>query len=198
MTVMSPHSPPEVGQPPAEPAAQELAQRGHEHLTPERRRDHRLIVGTVLVLIGLVMLVETLTNWSLLGTLVVPTLGLIFAVAGCVSRRAGLIIPGGILLGAGTGMLLEQTFSSSSGITQGAVVVLCLAAGFVLITLLTWAFTERMHWWPLIPGGVLAFVGISLLGGAWGTQALIWLGRLWPLVLVMIGVLLLWKVARKR
>jgi hypothetical protein len=182
-----------VSQPTREPSRQ------NERETPERVRDRRLVVGTILVLFGVVMLIETLTTWSLLATFVIPALGLFFAAWGCATRRAGLIIPGGILLGAGTGAALAaQSFTPAGGTDQGAIVVLCLALGFAVITPLTWAFTERMHWWPLIPGGVLAFVGISLLGGDWGMQALIWLGRLWPIVLIITGAVLLWHVARKR
>jgi hypothetical protein len=200
MSVMTPQSPPELSQPPEEQA------RRPEYVTPEvmqtplrkRLSDHRFAIGTILVLLGLVMLIESITSWSVLGLLILPTLGLAFTIWGCASRRAGLIIPGGILLGLGVGaLLMDRGFAQASGAAQGAVVTLCLALGFAVITPLTWAFTRHMHWWPLIPGGVLAIAGISLIGGEWGAQALVWLGRLWPIVLILAGAILLWQVMRK-
>lgn len=200
MSVMTPQSPPELSQPPQEPPRPPEYAPPQLMRTPLRERlsDHRFVIGTILVLLGLVMLIESITSWSVLGLLILPTLGLAFAIWGCASRRAGLIIPGGILLGVGIGALLvDKAFAQASGTEQGAVVTLCLALGFAVITPLTWAFTRHMHWWPLIPGGVLAIAGISLIGGEWGAQALIWLGRLWPITLILAGAILLWQVMRK-
>ena len=186
--------------PPTEAEYQPPDEARHErYLTPERRRDRRLVTGTILVLFGIVMLIETLTNWELLGALVVPTLGIAFAFWGSLTRRAGLIIPGGILLGVGTGTLLvQQGWVPANGDYQAAAILLGLSLGFAVITPLTWAFTERMHWWNLIPGSVLALVGFGLLAGSWGAVVLEWLGRLWPAAVIIVGVILLWNVARKR
>ncbi len=197
MSVMTPQSPPELRQS-TQAYSQEYPQR-HEDLTPENRRNRRLVIGAILMLFGVVMLIETLTAWSLLPTLVTPLLGLTFAVWGSVTRRAGLIIPGGILLGVGIGaMLAAQGLTPAGGTVEGAIVVLCIALGFVIITPLTWAFTDHAHWWALIPGGVLTFVGVSLLAGETGVQALIWLGRLWPIALIIGGAIMLWNVVRRR
>lgn len=197
MSVMTPQSPPELRESIPE-YPQERPQRT-EALTPEYRRNRRIVVGALLLLFGGVLLIETLTSWSLIPTLVTPLLGLTFLIWGGVTRHAGLIIPGGILLGVGVGAaLIAQGLTPTGGTDEGAIMLLSLALGFAVITPLTWAFTDRMHWWPLIPAGALTFVGISLLSGEWGAQALIWLGRLWPLALIIGGAAILWNVLRKR
>jgi hypothetical protein len=53
------------------------------------------------------------------------------------------------------------------------------------------------HWWPFIPGGVLALVGASQLSEADVDSVLRW----WPLIIVAIGLLIIaraWLGSRRR
>ena len=201
MSVMTPQSPPELrestaAQPQEQP--QERSQRS-EALTPEYRRNRGLVVGALMLLFGAVLLIETLTTWTLIPTLVMPLLGLTFLIWGSVTRHAGLIIPGGIVLGVGVGTaLIAQRIAPVGGTDEGAIMLLSLALGFAVITPFTWAFTDHMHWWALIPAAVLAFLGVSLLSGEWGAQALIWFGMFWPVALIIGGAAIVWNVLRKR
>jgi len=165
----------------------------------QRRTDQRLIAGVVLIVFGMLMLLATFTNSSILGLSILPILGVLFIVWGLLARLPGPMIPGGILTGLGLGILLSQyAFSSSTGETQGGIVLLGLGIGFLLIIPLAWIVSPVRHWWALIPGGILTFIGIALLiGGPALTVASI-LGRLWPIIPIAVGMFLIWRLLRKR
>jgi cadmium resistance protein CadD (predicted permease) len=87
---------------------------------------------------------------------------------------------------------------------QGGVFVIALAAGFVLITLLTRIFTREAHWWALIVAGLLSLVGSGIIiiempdAGLLQqvVEAVFTASQyLWPLVLVGLG---LWIIFKKR
>jgi F0F1-type ATP synthase assembly protein I len=165
----------------------------------QRRPDQRLIAGVVLIVFGMLMLLAPFTNSSILGLSILPILGVLFIVWGLLARLPGPMIPGGILTGLGLGILLSQyAFSSSTGETQGGIVLLGLGIGFLLIIPLAWIVSPVRHWWALIPGGILTFIGIALLiGGPALTVASI-LGRLWPIIPIAVGMFLIWRLLRKR
>ena len=65
----------------------------------------RTVGGIVLVIVsGLLLLVAQLTDWNILGWLLFPVMAIIFLAWGFLTRRFGLIIPGGIFAGLGVGM----------------------------------------------------------------------------------------------
>ncbi len=147
--------------------------------------------GVMFILLGLVILAGQF--FSKTGMWIMPALALIFIVWGLWVRAAGLLIPGGILGGLSAAIwLMENSFAQSSEAVQGAVFLLAFAAGWVLITLLAAIIGERMLW-PLIPGGIMAFIGAGMLIGGPALTALEWLGKLWPLVFVAIGIYILWR-----
>ena len=47
------------------------------------------------------------------------------------------------------------------------------------------------RWWPLIPGGILAAVGLAMLAGPNGLLLLTYANFLWPLVLIGLGIFIL-------
>ena len=86
----------------------------------------------------------------------------------------------------------------------GIGLVVALAVGFALITLLTRLFTGEAHWWALIVAGVLALVGsgiviVEMPNGGMLQQvveaAFTASQYLWPLVLVGLG---LWIIFKKK
>ncbi len=126
----------------------------------------RIVAGIALIAIGLLALLAQLTNWSILGWMVLPTLALIFLAWGILTRNFGLIIPGGILGGLGLGVFtMVGPMSSLFAGLQPGVFMLCFAAGWAFITLLSPITSDRVQWWPLIPGAVIGLVGLFLLGG---------------------------------
>jgi hypothetical protein len=156
--------------------------------------DNRWVAGIALVAIGAVMMVGQFADSAFAGTLILPTLGIIFTIWGIATHRAGLMVPAGIFIGlsAGTWLVLSDWIQQNlSEQATGGVFLLAFALGWAFITALTRLFADEMHWWPLIPAGVLSMVGTALLLGDAGLQALVWVGYVWPLGLMAAGLLLL-------
>jgi len=159
----------------------------------------RGLVGLALVVIGAMTLAANLWNSELIGLFVLPVLGVMFLAWGFLQRQAGPMIPGGILTGLGLGTLAQQTlFISSSGEVRGALVVMGLALGFLVIMPLSQLVEGRFHWWPSIPGGILLIISLAMLAGPGGVVVLDALGTLWPVALIVVGAYLLWMVYRAR
>ncbi len=155
-----------------------------EELEPRDRR----FGGLLLVGVGLLILLANVTRVELFGNLVLPGLGIIFLVWAFYTHRIGFAIPGCILTGLGVGVLITQRVPDLAGASSGGVIVLGLAAGFLGSTLITPFFNKKRTWWGLIPGGILGLVGLLLIIGGDALRWLELLGYLWPLILVVIGV----------
>ena len=152
----------------------------------------RSVAGIALIAIGLLALLAQLTNWSILGWIVLPTLAVIFLTWGVLTRNFGLIIPAGILGGLGLGLFtMVGPFSSLFAGLQPGVFMLCFAAGWAFIALLSPVFSDRFQWWPLIPGAVIGMVGLFLLGGRFTWAMMQLMGYGWALLLIGIGAYLL-------
>jgi hypothetical protein len=120
-----------------------------------------------------------------LGDLIVLLLGAILLYAYWNTRsgyRLGFLIPGAIMLGLGAGMAVSNFQLLNNW--GGDFTTLGLGLGFCLIWVL-----ERKHWWALIPGGILALVGLSTIS---------LFGTLWPLAVIALGVYLLYDQTRRR
>jgi hypothetical protein len=159
-----------------------------------------LIVGLILILGGLLALAGQFVTVSLggyFGTLLLLGLGLIFMVAGILTREEGWFIPGGILTGLGAGVaLMASPWAARLPGEEGGWFLLVFAAGWALIPIMTAIFGEETHWWALIPGGIIGLVGAAVLFGGVFIEVLEWAGKLWPLILIIVGGLLLWKARR--
>jgi hypothetical protein len=152
----------------------------------------RWVGGAVLILIGLLSLAAQFIPSQSMGQVFLLLLGSLFLIWGIGTRNVGLVVPGGVLSGLGTGVyLIGGPLGYLGDPASGGVIVLSLAAGFVLIALLSSAIGRRIYWWPLIPATVLAFVGATLLGGEAGLEMLVWFGRVWPVALIGVGAYLL-------
>lgn len=153
----------------------------------------RWMAGVALIGIGLLALVGQFVNSEGFALLFVPSLSLIFLVWGAVTRTVGLLIPGGILAGIGLGVfLIEAPFSQQWEPTKGGIFMLSFALGWVLITVMSWLFTANTHRWPLIPGGIIALLGVLTLTGGTGLEILapvwVFVSRIWPLGLIAVGL----------
>ncbi len=160
------------------------------------KRRNRLIGGLALIGLGVFLFIAQFIEARWMGMLVLPGLGTAFLVWGLLARNPGLLIPAGILSGLGLGTyLVSGPYAEAAEVTQGAVFLVAFGGGWLLIVL-TSLLIGRRQWWPLIPGGILAVVGAMLLGGETGQMVLEWIGRLWPLALVIGGVAILLRRAR--
>ena len=155
-------------------------------------RNGGLVAGSILIIIGLLSIIGLLFPQFNLGTAFMPILGILFLAWGLIVRKAGLLIPGGIILGIGVGaMLVEGPLAATSDETMGGIVLLSFAAGWALITLLTALFVRPTMWWPLIPGGVMAAIGAMLVLGDFSEPLLQVLNYIWPVVLICVGLFII-------
>ncbi|MCB9445914.1 MAG: hypothetical protein H6669_16935 [Ardenticatenaceae bacterium] len=163
-----------------------------------KEKRNEWVGGLILIGLGLFFLVNQFIdfNWDRVGVYFVPALGAIFLLAGILTRQAGLIIPGGIISGIGWGSVLVTGPFADRGDVEGGVFMLTFAAGWALITVLTAVFTEKAHWWPLIPGGIMAIIGAGILFGGVFMQGLTLLGQIWPVFLILLGLYVLYHGMR--
>ena len=151
-----------------------------------RRRNHRIAAGVILVLFGIATLLQ---RWLDIGNYIVIVLGVGMLVWGSVSHRSSWIIPGGVLSGIGLGILAMQGPWQIPIADQNGVFLLCFALGWFMITLLTALFTCT-QWWALIPGGIMALIGGSILVTN-GTIRWMDLNLVYAAILIVVGLILL-------
>jgi hypothetical protein len=166
----------------------------------ERKVSGGLIGGLILIVGGILLLINQMLPdvWGqFFGNFFLLGLGLVFVVAGIVTRVVGWFIPGGILTGLGGGMaLLASPWASRLPGEEGGWFLIVFAAGFLLIPILSAIFSHEAHWWPLIPAGIIGLVGLAVVFGGRYMDVLEWVGRLWPFALIITGVLVIWKMRR--
>jgi uncharacterized membrane protein (DUF485 family) len=159
-----------------------------EQLHPER---NRYAGGIILILLGVFLLIGQVTSWNM-SWLALAALAAIFLVWGLIVRTFGLVIPGSILAGIALGVALTGTvFPVIDGAHTSGVFLLSFAAGWGLMALLSVFTSGGFRWWPLIPGGILALVGLALLAGPNSLFLLTYASYLWPLVLIGVGIFIL-------
>jgi hypothetical protein len=151
-----------------------------------RSHNGRIAAGVILIVFGAATLLQ---SWLNIGNYIVLLLGLGFLVWGSVSHRTGLIIPGGVLTGIGVGILAMQGPWQIPVVEQNGVFLICFAMGWFLITFLTAIFTCT-QWWALIPGGIMALIGGSILVTN-GTFHWLDLNLVFAAILIVIGLVLL-------
>ena len=149
-------------------------------------REILLILVIILILFGAATLLQ---RWLNIGNYVVLLLGLGMMVGGSVSRRTGWIIPGGILTGIGLGILTMEGPWRLPAVDQNGIFLVCFSFGWFLITILSAIFTCT-QWWALIPGGIMALIGGSVLV-ANGSIRWLDLNLVYATILIVAGLVLL-------
>jgi len=140
----------------------------------------RLIPGLILIFLGIAFLLMQYVEFG--PGLFLVLLGLIFLIPYALTRAYGLLIPGCILAGIGVGLMFDR-----APLTTSMTVPIGLGLGFIAIFAVQFVVTRELHWWSLIPGGLLVLAGIA--DGIPQAQTLVQKG--WPLVLVLIGLVIL-------
>lgn len=160
---------------------------------------NRLVGGVALIVLGLLALAAQFVELEWFGLLILPALAVIFLVWGILTRESGFFIPGGILAGLGIGTLLVAgPFQGTEGDGQGGIFMLAFAAGWALIPIFSILFTQEKHLWALIPGAIMALIGIGLLFGGMAFTILEFLGIVWPVFLILAGIYLIFRRSRGR
>lgn len=119
----------------------------------------RILVGILLVLVGALALVQTLTGWEITGVF----WGILFAVAGGAflyvlfedRTRWWAAIPGIILLGIGAAIILDTLAPNAAEWISGLLILGGISAAFFAVYALS-----PLNWWALIPAGVMATLAL--------------------------------------
>jgi hypothetical protein len=145
-----------------------------------KQQSGRVAAGLALILLGGVLYVLE-RNAGLDAAALFFLIGGAFLAGYLYRREFGLLIPAGVLLGLGTGTIVEQ-----SRFNYGQPILWGLGLGFIFIYVIELIYERKGRWWPLIPGAVLVLLGLPRVG-----SVIDFLFANWPLVLVLAGVLIL-------
>jgi hypothetical protein len=119
-------------------------------------------------------------------------LGLVFLAWGMSGRLFGLVIPGCLVLGAGSGVYLAWGYSLEvNDLAKTGLMLVCFALAWLLITICSKVISDKFVWWPLIPGGVIAMVGWGLYIGGNPGNAVNFIGNTTSIGLILFGLYLL-------
>ena len=131
----------------------------------------------------------TLLHFVLAGCL---GLGISLILWGLINRWFGMVIPGCILITTGPGIFYAwRSEIPSDGLTQTGTMLVWFAVGWVLIALASRFLFSQIIWWPMIPAGVLAFVGWGLALGGNSELAKSIIGNSGSIIVILVGLYLL-------
>lgn len=148
------------------------------------QRNDQWVGGAILIAIGLAFLIGQYLEDA--GRFVVLAIGLVLLVAFAVDRRPGALIGGGIVTGVGVGVLGA---TMTEGDLAGASMLFSIGGGFAFVWLVGALLGfEETRTWPLIPAAVLIVLGAAVLAGPDATKVV---GDLWPLGLIVLGIVVL-------
>ncbi len=165
------------------------------------KKNEGLIGGVILIGIGLLALLAQFVDfisWESFGIYFVLLLGLVFYAWGILAREPGVMIPGGILSGIGAGIVVLVNNLAPDGLEEGGLFLVIFGLGWVSITVMSAIFTRETQWWALIPGGIIGFVGLAVMFGGFFMNALEAVSVLWPVVLIIAGLAVIWKAWKSK
>lgn len=148
----------------------------------------RRMTAVLLLLVAGAALVGQYTNLNF-GKLVPLFLGLAFLVWSLWAREWGLLVPGGILTGLGTGLMFQELLDLGRA-SGTAVFLFCFAGGWVLIVVLSKLAFNRRVLWPFWPAGAMVFAGLTQMGGPDLQEWFRWARPYWPFALILVALFL--------
>ncbi len=152
-------------------------------------------LGVLLVLLGAGLLVQFLFPVISVGTLVLIAIGLAF-LAGWLRGGSWLsMVPGVLITALGLAELIEDVaLFGPPGDDVPGLASTALALGFLLIWLLGYLRGGRSTW-PLWGAGLFGLIGAAQLSGR--LVGIPELAALWPLLIIVVGVLLILNARRR-
>ncbi len=128
------------------------------------RRDYSWGIGAALIAVGFILLLDQYIKTGWLNLLILPVCGIVLLGWGMVTHRFGLVISGNLLTGLGIGgfIALSNLFALDLYLRIGLLLVI-FALGWGLISVIGFWLFQKVVWWPLIPGGLLAGTGYCFL-----------------------------------
>ncbi|MCS7182171.1 MAG: hypothetical protein NZ869_03590 [Thermoanaerobaculum sp.] len=153
-----------------------------------KRGGHRLFLGLLLLGIGMALL---LARMHLVGTgpAFLLALGAAFSLYGVATGSFPSLVPGCVLLGLGSGMLLGDLGVEPLGVWQWNLVG--LGGGLVLLFLLALVLGLGVQWWALVVALVLGGVAfLPRVRELFHPPVVVAMRTYWPVVLMVLGLYL--------
>jgi hypothetical protein len=148
-------------------------------------------LGILLVLVGVGLLIQAaLPTYITAGTVLLFALGIALVAGWLFGGSWFAAIPGLLLLALGVARLISEL----NVYTGPGTTALSLAAAFLFIWVIGLARHRRSRW-PLVAAAALGIIGFIQVAGY--LKNIPELGIVWPVVIIVIGVLLM-IVARRR
>lgn len=154
-------------------------------------RRGRLVAGGVLLAVALAALAAPYLPPGFAGRAFLPFLGVAFIVWAALTRKCGLLVPGGVLLGVGIGAWLQASYGP-------AAFLFSLAGGFLSISLLSVLIfgPKTRNGWTIFPAGGLVFAGVVVSGGPEVRDFLRTMQHYWPYALIVVALALIVSALR--
>ncbi len=151
----------------------------------------RIAFAVILIVVGIAGLVGQVWQPTTdVGGWIVMVIGLGLLGAFAYTRQYGYLVPGGIMTGLGAGIVASEAFTFATDEASSGAIVLGLGLGFLSIWVIGAVVrVAQHHWWPVIPGGILAVVGGALLIGGQAVDLLDY----WGVAVIAVGVFVLWR-----
>ena len=154
-------------------------------------------LGIALAAVGLYVLLQRWLDERGPALFLIVLGGVFFAIS-AVRRFRGPLLPAGVLVGLGAGMLLRNPLEE--WMPHWAAILLGLGAGFLLVAAIDRGMSRSRRLSPLLPG--IALVAIALAEAASRVLPLAplwaWLEPFWPVALLAAGAALIAISLRRR
>ena len=146
-------------------------------------------LGMLLVLVGAGLLIEYFVPAVSPGTLILFAISLAFLAGWIFGSSRVAMIPGLLILALAVARLVDELHVYSGPGTTS----LCVAVAFLLIWLVGYVRGRRATW-PLWGAAIFGLIGAVQVSGR--IAAIPELGALWPLAIIILGILLLLNARR--
>jgi hypothetical protein len=151
-------------------------------------------LGVLLVLLGVGLLAQYLVPGLTLGTLVLLAVGIAFLAGWAIGGSSFAVVPGVLFAALGLSELIEDlALLGPAGEDVPGLASSALAIGLLVIWLIGYARGRRSTW-PLWGAALFGLIGVAQLTGRLINVPA--LGFLWPVVIIVVGVVLLANARR--
>jgi hypothetical protein len=154
-------------------------------------------LGVALVAVGVYVLLSRRLGFHGPGPVLLLLGAVVFALS-ALSRFRGPLLPAGVLLGLGAGLLLRDTLEPWE--PRWAAILLGLGGGFLLVAAIDRALGRRRRPPPIVPGAILTGIALAAIAGRTlrVPDLLEQLEPLWPFLVLAAGLFLVATALRKR
>ncbi|MBA3470517.1 MAG: hypothetical protein H0T53_12835 [Herpetosiphonaceae bacterium] len=162
-----------------------------------------IVMGIVLIGIAAFVLYAPFEATLMVQALLPLVLGIIIVLIEVTTKTMLLLIAGSLLSGLGIGFLLNATtFTDSASSIRLGVLLLSFAFGWFLVVIISKLFMHKTDWLSLIPGAIFAAFGGALVANMISSDHMTNLDRLfglfrfWPAILVIAGLVIIFRQTR--